>query len=80
MNIEEFRDYCLSFPDVSERTPFDGFYRNKKHSLHTFFVREKMFCYLLTGCNAYAIRYVLRQAGGLSHSHTLYNLLPFHAL
>jgi len=45
MNIEEFRDYCLSFPDTTESTPFDSFYRNKNHSFHTFFVGEKMFCY-----------------------------------
>ncbi len=45
MNIEEFRDYCLSFPDTSKSTPFDSFYRNKKHSFHTFFLGEKMFCY-----------------------------------
>ena len=29
MNIEEFRDYCLSLPDVTEATPFEKFSRGK---------------------------------------------------
>ena len=47
MNIEDFREYCLSLPDTHEGTPFDGFYRNRKdaHSVLVFFVGKKMFCY-----------------------------------
>ena len=29
MNIEEFRDYCLSLPGVTEATPFEKFSRGK---------------------------------------------------
>ena len=25
MNVEEFREYCLSLPDVTEATPFEKF-------------------------------------------------------
>ncbi len=47
MDIEQFRDYCLSLPATHEGTPFDGFYRNRPnaHSVLVFFVADKMFCY-----------------------------------
>lgn len=47
MNIEQFRDYCLSLPNTHEGTPFDGFYRNQRnaHSVLVFFVEKKIFCY-----------------------------------
>lgn len=47
MNIEQFRDYCLSFPNTHEGTPFDGFFSRRRdpHSVLVFFVGEKMFCY-----------------------------------
>lgn len=44
MNIEDFRSYCLSFPDVEERMPFERFFRGKHHFL-AFYVQGKMFCY-----------------------------------
>ncbi len=37
MNIEEFRDYCLSFKSVEEKLPFD-------ESTLVFYVKGKMFC------------------------------------
>jgi predicted DNA-binding protein (MmcQ/YjbR family) len=37
MNIEEFRDYCLSFKHVEEKLPFD-------ESTLVFYVKGKMFC------------------------------------
>jgi len=37
MNIEEFRDYCLSLKGAYEKTPFD-------ESTLVFYVKEKMFC------------------------------------
>lgn len=44
MNIEEFRDFCLSFPDTHEGMPFDGFFRNSR-SILVFYVGKKMFCF-----------------------------------
>ena len=29
MNIEEFREYCLSLPDTTEATPFEKFFASK---------------------------------------------------
>jgi predicted DNA-binding protein (MmcQ/YjbR family) len=45
MNIEEFRDYCLSFPGVSEEFPFDS-------STLVYKVMGKMF--VLTGVDSFA--------------------------
>ena len=44
MNIEEFRDYCLSLPNVTEATPFEKFSRGK-FTILVFYVRGHMFCY-----------------------------------
>ena len=44
MNIEEFRDYCLSLPDVTEATPFEKFSRGR-YTILVFYVRGHMFCY-----------------------------------
>lgn len=43
MNIEEFRDFCLSFPDTYEGTPFKGFFRNSQ-SILVFYIEKKIFC------------------------------------
>lgn len=43
MNIEEFRDFCLSFPETVEGMPFNGFFRNSRAIL-VFYVGKKMFC------------------------------------
>lgn len=45
MNIEQFRDYCLSFEQTSEKMPFAGFFRNSK-SILVFYVKNKIFCLL----------------------------------
>ena len=44
MNIEEFRDYCLSLPDVTEATPFEKFSRGK-FTILVFYVNKHVFCY-----------------------------------
>ncbi len=44
MHIEEFREYCLSFPETHEGTPFDGFFQNA-HSILVMYVKDKMFCF-----------------------------------
>lgn len=45
MDIEQFRDYCLSFENTSEKMPFEGFFRNSK-SILVFYSGSKMFCLL----------------------------------
>ncbi|WP_442591450.1 MmcQ/YjbR family DNA-binding protein [Pedobacter sp. AW31-3R] len=42
MNVEEFRDFCLSFPDTREGMPFGGFFQNSR-SILVFYVGKKMF-------------------------------------
>lgn len=44
MDIEEFREFCLSLPDVTEKMPF-GTFRWAKDIL-AFYVKGKMFCFL----------------------------------
>ena len=44
MNIEEFREYCLSLPDATETTPFEKFSRGK-FTILVFYVGGHMFCY-----------------------------------
>ena len=44
MNIEEFREYCLSLPGVTEATPFEKFSRGK-FTVLVFYVSGHMFCY-----------------------------------
>jgi len=44
MNVEEFRDYCLSLPDVTEATPFEKFSRGK-YTILVFYINSHIFCY-----------------------------------
>ena len=44
MNVEEFREYCLSLPDVTEATPFEKFSKGK-FTILVFYVNSHMFCY-----------------------------------
>ena len=44
MDIEGFREYCLSLPGVSEGTPFEKFSRGK-FTILVFYVSGHMFCY-----------------------------------
>ena len=44
MNLEEFREYCLSLPDVTEATPFEKFSRGR-FTILVFYVNNHMFCY-----------------------------------
>ena len=43
MNIEDFRNYCLSLGDVTEKTPFGKFAR-RYESILVFYVCGHMFC------------------------------------
>lgn len=44
MNIEEFRDFCLGLPGVTEKMPFEKFARGRLPIL-VFYVAGHMFCY-----------------------------------
>ncbi len=44
MYVEEFREYCLSLPEVTEATPFEKFSRGK-FTILVFYVNGRMFCY-----------------------------------
>ena len=44
MNIEEFREYCLSLPDVTEATPFEKFSKGR-FTILVFYLGGHMFCY-----------------------------------
>lgn len=44
MDIEEFRAFCLSFPDTREGMPFQGFFKNSRAIL-VFYAGKKMFCF-----------------------------------
>lgn len=43
MNIEEFREYCLSLEAVTEKTPFGKFAR-RYDSILVFYILDHMFC------------------------------------
>jgi len=61
MNVEEFREYCLSLPEVTEATPFERFSKGKFFAERSgkaertilgrpvltvvFYVNSHMFCY-----------------------------------
>ena len=43
MNIEEFREFCLSLPDSSEKMPFQAF--RAAQSILAFYVGGEIFCF-----------------------------------
>ncbi|MCM1475232.1 MAG: MmcQ/YjbR family DNA-binding protein [Muribaculaceae bacterium] len=43
MNIEEFREYCLSLGEITEKTPF-GKFAARFDSVLVFYVCDHMFC------------------------------------
>ena len=45
MDIEEFRKYCLSLGDVSEKMPF-GKFAARYYSILAFYVYGHMFCFI----------------------------------
>ena len=44
MNIEEFRDYCLSLSKVTEKMPFAQFHG--ANTILVFYIAGKSFCYV----------------------------------
>lgn len=45
MDIEKFREFCLSFEGVTEKTPFGKFAR-RFESILVFYVLDHMFCFI----------------------------------
>lgn len=50
MDIEEFRDYCLSFAGVDEKMPFADIKSDKDRELLVFYVLGKWFCLVTLDC------------------------------
>lgn len=46
MNIEEFRDYCLSLPYVTEKMPFPNLKDQYSRDILCFYIGTKWFCYV----------------------------------
>lgn len=46
MNIEDFRNYCLSFKGVYDRMPFEKATSEYDRNLLVFYVAEKWFCFV----------------------------------
>lgn len=46
MNIEEFRNYCLSLPYVTEKMPFPTVKDTYSRDVLCFYVGSKWFCYV----------------------------------
>jgi len=45
MNIEDFRNYCISLGEVSEKMPF-GKFAERYDSILAFYVKGHMFCFI----------------------------------
>lgn len=45
IDIERFREYCLSFDGVTEKTPF-GKFASRYQSILVFYVLNHMFCFI----------------------------------
>lgn len=43
MNCEDFRDFCLSLPDATEKMPFQKFVAAR--SILAFYINGKIFCF-----------------------------------
>ncbi len=50
MNIESFRDYCLSLPGVQEKMPFGKATSEYDRNLLVFHVCDKWFCFVNIDC------------------------------
>ena len=46
MNIEEFRDFCLSLPGVTEKMPFTALKDPYSRDIVCFYIGCKWFCYV----------------------------------
>ena len=46
MNVEEFREYCLSFRGVREKMPFPNVADRYSRDVLCFYVEDKWFCFV----------------------------------
>ena len=46
MNVEEFREYCLSFSGVREKMPFGSVSDEYSRDVLCFYVGDKLFCFV----------------------------------
>ena len=46
MNVEEFREYCLSLPGVSEKMPFPNVADRYSRDVICLYVCDKWFCFV----------------------------------
>ena len=46
MHVEEFREYCLSLPGVSEKMPFPNVADRYSRDVLCFYVGDKWFCFV----------------------------------
>ena len=53
MNIHDFYNYCLSFPRVSAKLPFEDHAKSDDKDIVVFYVEDKKFCYV----NPYTFEY-----------------------
>ncbi len=47
MNIEDFREYCMSFKGVHEKMPFQTWLTSTVVTLYAFYVADKWFCFVI---------------------------------
>ena len=50
MNVEEFREYCLSLKGVEEKMPFVNVADRYSRDVLCFYVGDKWFCFVLSFC------------------------------
>jgi len=46
MNVEEFREYCLSLPHVTEKMPFTTVKDSYSRDMLCFYIGSKWFCHV----------------------------------
>ena len=46
MNVEEFREYCLSFKGVHEKMPFPNVTDPYSRDVLCFYIGDKWFCFV----------------------------------
>lgn len=66
MNIEEFREYCLSLGNVTEKTPF-GKFAARFDSVLVFYVCDHMFC--MTDMDDFSYAVVKNSPEKIAESH-----------
>lgn len=70
MNIEEFRDYCLSLPGTTEKMPFTEAHRAEVRGILVFCVADRWYCLVdVDEFNNFTIKYPPEEALQLRKTH-----------